>query len=181
MCKNNLKVTWRLIGELIKWKTKGQQHPTRIIRNNKSFTTKHDISDQLNEHFVNVGLKHAESIESTNINPTDYIQNSPSSFFISPFTESEVYYQFVNLDCKKSSLGVPNYMIRIAAAEMSPVFTSIFNKSIETGIVPDILKILRVTRIYKTGSTTDPFNYRPTAILSPFAKVLEKLVYKQLQ
>ena len=139
MCKNNLKATWKLIGELIKRKTKGQQYPTRIIRNNKSFTTKHDISDQLNEHFVNVDLKLAESIESTNINPTDYIQNSPSSsFFLSPFTESEVYYQFVNLDCKKSCLGVPNYMIKIAAAEISPVFTSIFNKSIKTGIVPDI-------------------------------------------
>ena len=42
-------------------------------------------------------------------------------------------------------------MIKIAAAEISPLFTSIFNKSIETGIVPDILKISRVTLIYKTG------------------------------
>ena len=102
MCKNNLKATWELIGELIKRKTKIRQYPTRIIRNNKSFIY---ISDQLNEHFVNVGLKLAESIKSTNINPTDYIQNSPSSSFsISPFTESEVYYQFVNLDCKNHLL-----------------------------------------------------------------------------
>jgi hypothetical protein len=41
--------------------------------------------------------------------------------------------------------------------------------------------ISRVTPIYKNGAITDPFNYRPISTLSPFAKVLEKLVYKQLQ
>ena len=63
--------------------------------------------------FVNVGSKLIESIDSTNINPTDYIQNSPlSSFFMSPFTESEVYYQFVTLNNKRHPLIGVNYMIK---------------------------------------------------------------------
>jgi hypothetical protein len=175
--KHNLKATWKLIGELIKRKSKGQQCPTRIMRNDKIFTTKYDISNQFNEHFVNVGPKLAESIDSTNVNPTDYIHNSSlSSFFMSPFTESEVYCQFVSLesDSKKSSLGVPNNLIKIIAAEVTPVFTFIFNRSIETGIVPDILKISRVTPIYKNGAITDPFNYRP------ISEIYEKRVYKRL-
>ena len=78
-----------LIGELIKCKSKGQKCPTRIMRNNKIFSTKYDISNQFNEHFVNVRPKLAESIDSTNVNPTDYIHNSSlSSLFMSPFTEN---------------------------------------------------------------------------------------------
>ena len=34
--------------------------------------------------------------------------------------------------------------------------------------------------IFKSGSTSDSSNYRPIGILSPFAKILERLVYNQL-
>ena len=42
------------------------------------------------------------------------------------------------------------------------------------GIVPDILKVARITPI------ADPTNFRPISTLSAFTKILEKLVYKQL-
>ena len=47
------------------------------------------------------------------------------------------------------------------------------------GIVPDIFKISKVTPVFKTDAATDPGNYRPIAALSPFAKILERLVYNQ--
>ena len=48
------------------------------------------------------------------------------------------------------------------------------------GIVPDISKISKVTPVFKTDAATDPGNYRPIAVLSPFAKILERLVYNEL-
>ena len=63
---------------------------------------------------------------------------------------------------------------------MSIPLTCIYNHSIETGIVPDILKVSQVSPVYKGGDATDPSNYRPIATLSPFSKVLERLVYNQL-
>ena len=48
------------------------------------------------------------------------------------------------------------------------------------GIVPDISKISKVTPVFKTDAATDPGNYRPIAGLSPFAKILERLVYNEL-
>ncbi len=57
----------------------------------------------------------------------------------------------------------------------------IYNESINTGIVPDILKISRVTPIFKSERATNPNNYRPISALSPFSKVLERLVYDQLE
>ena len=58
--------------------------------------------------------------------------------------------------------------------------TYIYNQSVETGIVPYILKVSQISPVYKGGDATDPSNYRPIATLSPFSKVLERLVYNQL-
>jgi len=71
-------------------------------------------------------------------------------------------------------------MIKIASGLLSVPFTQIFNESISSGIVPDIFKISRITPLFKSGNATDPGNYRPISVISPFSKVLEKLVYKQL-
>ena len=81
------------------------------------------------------------------------------------------------LNENKSSITISNSIIRIA----SPIFTCIYNESIISRIVPNILKVSRITPIYKNGIENDLNNYRPISILSPFAKVLERLVYNQLE
>ena len=90
---------------------------------------------------------------------------------------SKLYSQ---LNIHKASLDIPNRLIKIASKQLSVPFTFIFNKSITTGIIPDIFRILRVTPIYKNGNTTDRKIYRPISILSPFSKVLEKRVHDQM-
>ena len=80
----------------------------------------------------------------------------------------------------KSSIDIPNKLIKLAAEPLSIPFAQIYNQSIETGIVPDILKVSQVTPVYKNGDVTDPANYRPVSTLSPFSKVLERLIYNQL-
>ena len=180
-CKNNLKTTWKLIGTLIKRKSKGHIHPTRIKRNNKMFTNPSDIAEQFNQHFINVGPNLANLIPSTNDDPTKYITNSPtSSFFMSPVTEEYVCQLFSELNVNKSSLDISNKMIKLASRALSIPFAYIFNQSISTGIVPNALKIFKVTPVYKKGVMTDPNNYRPIATLSPFSKTLERIIYDQL-
>lgn len=100
---------------------------------------------------------------------------------MSPVTESQVQQLFLSLKENKSSISLPNSIIKIASFIMVPIFTCIYNESIISGIVPNVLKISRITPIYKNGIETDPNNYRPISILSPFAKVLERLVYNQLE
>ena len=84
------------------------------------------------------------------------------------------------LDRHKATIDIPNYLIKIASNLLSTPLTSLFNESIESGIVSDIFKISKVTPVFKTGTMTDPGNYRPIAVLSPFAKTLERLAYNQL-
>ena len=104
MYKDNLKDTWKLIGTLIKRKRKGQSCPSRIIRNNKIYTKQLDIAEQFNHHFVSVGPSLASLIESTNDDPTKYIQNTPtSSFYLSPVSEEYVSQLFSGLNDKNRS------------------------------------------------------------------------------
>jgi retron-type reverse transcriptase len=49
-----------------------------------------------------------------------------------------------------------------------------------SGIVPDVLKVLKVTPVYKSGVMTESGNYRPISILSPFSTVFECLISDQL-
>ena len=95
-------------------------------------------------------------------------------------TEAQVSNLFNNLNTNRSSIGIPNKLIKIAAEPLSVLFTQIYNQSIETGIVPNILKVSQFTPVYKRGDATDPANYRPISTLSSFSKVFEKVIYNQL-
>ena len=84
------------------------------------------------------------------------------------------------LEITDSLTHIPNKLIKIAAEPLSVPFTQINNQSIETGIVPNTLKVSQVTSVYKSGDATNPANYRPISTLSSFSKVFEKLIYNQL-
>ena len=45
--------------------------------------------------------------------------------------------------------------------------------------MPDVFKVSKVTPIFKSGTLSDPSNYRPIATLSPFSKALERVIKMQ--
>lgn len=60
------------------------------------------------------------------------------------------------------------------------VLVSIFNNSMEKGIVPSKLKIAKVIPVFKSGDNKKFNNYRPISILPAISKILEKLVYTRI-
>ena len=179
--KDNLKQTWKLIGTLVKRKTKGQTFPTRITHNNRTFTQEKDIAELFNNFFVNIGPTLAKEIKTDHTDPLQYIESTPSnSFYLAPVTQTQVFTLFAGLKENKASLIVPNKLIKLATEQLSAPFTEIYNESILSGEFPEIFKISKVTPIFKSGSLSELGNYRPIAVISPFSKVLERLVYDQL-
>jgi len=53
--------------------------------------------------------------------------------------------------------------------------------SLFSGIFPDLLKYTVVKPLFKKGDKFKTSDYRPISILSYFSKVLEKVMYNQLQ
>ena len=56
----------------------------------------------------------------------------------------------------------------------------IFNLSLTTGVVPDKLKVAKITPVFKKGDPQLPSNYRPISLLTVFSKLLEKIMHKRL-
>jgi len=107
--RNNLKATWKLIGTLIKRKTKGQASLSRIVMKNKTFTNKLDIAEQLYKYFISIGPSLASTIDHYDEEPTKYINKSTvSSFIPSPVEATQVCRLFQNLNENKTSLDIPH-------------------------------------------------------------------------
>ena len=51
------------------------------------------------------------------------------------------------------------------------------NTSIESGHVPDTMKLAKVIPIYKSKDKQMLNNYRPISLLPIFSKILEKVIY----
>ena len=92
----------------------------------------------------------------------------------------EVHDLIMGINLNKSTTGVPKKFFELASSLISECLTFIFNQSLQQGIVPDILKISKITSIDKGGEITDPANYRPISTLSTFTQIFEKCIYNQL-
>ena len=178
----NLKTTWKLIGMIVNSKRScGQPLVTKLIHKNRSYTGKASIAHQLNTHFINVGHELADKLPITNENINQYIKCSfRDSFTFRSILVHEVYDLIMGMNLNKSTIGIPKKCIKLASNHISESLTSIFNQSLQQGVVPDILRISKVTPIDKGGETTDSANYRPISTLSTFTQIFEQCIYNQL-
>ena len=72
------------------------------------------------------------------------------------------------------------YIIQKTIDGISIPITHIINQSLYSGLVPDKLKISKITPIFKSGNNKHFNNYRPISILPPISKILDKIVCNRL-
>ena len=115
------------------------------------------------------------------MDPTHYITRSfQKCFMFRGICTQDVYEAITNINLEKSTIGTPQRCIKLARKYICEVLTIIFKESLLQGIVPDVLKVSKVTPVDKGGEVMDPFNFRPISTLSALTQIFEKLVYKQL-
>ena len=178
----NLKTAWKLIGILINRKESSTSPSiTKLLYNGTYYTDRKNIADQLNIYFLNVGNNFSQNLPTSAKNPTNYIKQSYlNSFVFREILIHEVQDLITGLDLNKSSIGVPSRCVKLSCPFIIEALTKIFNHLLEQGIVPDLLKISKITPVDKGGDAADPTNYRPIETLSVLSQVFEKLIFKQL-
>lgn len=142
----------------------------------------HEIATKFNEYFGNIGPNLAKKIQGTHQIFKSYMDHRcPNSVFLDAILESEVLNEIKLLNASTAS-GLdevsPKVVQAIANYIVKPL-THIFNLSFLSGIIPNALKIARVTPVYKADSKENFANYRPISVLPCFSKILEKLMYKR--
>ena len=144
------------------------------------------IANGFNTFFNTIGPKLAAKIDHTILPPNNhrkYLGNKPfhkfKMFPVNPFQVLDTVKKLKN----KSSCGddyLSNSLLKKAIPYLLAPLTSLINISIETGFVPDQIKVAKVIPLHKSGCTMEFNNYRPIAIISTIGKVLEKIVLSKL-
>lgn len=76
--------------------------------------------------------------------------------------------------------GFHPYLLKSCAEEISFPLWLIFQKSMRTGLVPEIWSKSVVVPIFKAKAHTDPLNYRPVSLTSVCCKSMERIVASKL-
>ena len=71
---------------------------------------------------------------------------------------------------------IPPRVLKEVCEEIATPLCLLFNKSIETGILPNDWKKAEVIALFKKGTKSDPGNYRPVSLTCIACKVLESVV-----
>ena len=97
-------------------------------------------------------------------------------------TEKEVSKILKDINPNKASdiYKIKPAMIKHLEPTLTPILTSLFNRSIDEHEYPDPLKLTKVIEIYKAKEKTKPENYRPISLLPIIAKILDTIINKQL-
>lgn len=182
--QNDIKKSWSILNELIqKAKSKGTLSSCFYI-NGRLSSNKGEIVEAFNTFFINAGV---DAINQIDKQPTTFHRhlpdNCPQTFFMTPVTPEDVIDSARYLK-PKTSEGVDNIsskLMKLTIQGIAEPLSHVFNLSFSTGFFPEAMKTAKVVPIFKSGSQHSLDNYRPISILPAFSKLLEKIVYKQIE
>jgi len=180
--KHNVNNIWKVYGEILGRKTKGNSSVDKLLVDEKIITDPHQIAEAFNNYFACVGDKLAKDFPSGE-QFTRYLgHNQQQSMYLKPITKQELLTHLETLN-KKKSPGVddisPRIVTTVANIIIDPLL-HIYNLSFTSGIFPEKLKMAKIIPLYKKNEHFLPGNYRPISLLSIFSKILEKLMQKRL-
>ena len=84
---------------------------------------------------------------------------------------------------QKNSSGhdeISNSLIKLIKDHLVIPLTITVNQSLTTGILPQKLKIAKVSPLYKNSDATIIENYRPISLLTVISKKFEKVIFQQI-
>ena len=105
----------------------------------------------------------------------------PNFFVLLDTSESEALSAIKLLKNKRGhNHAIPVHVYKAIAHIISPAIASLINSSFREGRFPDILKLVRVVPLFKSGQTELCSNYRPISTLHLISKVFEKIMHLRL-
>jgi hypothetical protein len=174
-CEENIKLDPSRFWNYVKDKKSNNSVPTTMKLYGSSYSNPHDIANGFAEYFASVFGQPSDPVTKSYVNDC-------RSIIVDGISEEEIICSIKKLKPKRS-FGpdlVPSYIFKEMGLQLIYILQYIFNLSIGSGIFPDKWKVTKVTPIHKKGDVFDMQNYRPVAVVSTPAKLLESIIHKRL-
>jgi exonuclease III len=148
-----------------------------------------ELAERFSDYFVSKISKIREDIiastdDVTEGEPTEVI-NAPPAFTSFTYVTADLVVKMIRSSpLKQCQLdALPTWLMKELAETIAPFLTSVINKSLERGEVPETLKKAIITPALKkpTADVDDLKNYRPISNINFIGKLLEKVVDAQLR
>ena len=180
--RGNMKKSWKLLNSLLGKCSNKQNIVSYLEVNGLRIHNKSSICNTFNDHFGGVGRKYCDNIPISKKSFEKYLgKKVENSFSFQNVDERNVWDLLRDL-CNKNSCGHDNlsnaFIKKIAPGLVSPL-TIIINKSLNEQIVPNSMKLAKISPLYKSGVKNLVTNYRPISLLPVFSKLLERVVHDQ--
>jgi hypothetical protein len=163
-------------------KKEKSQLPDFFIENGNIITDYLEIANGFNDFFSQVGPKLASEIGHSDVSYDSFLlDENRAIFYFSRISETDSL-KICNQLKPKLSSGVDfisNKLLKHIAPIIITPLHYLNNLSLESGYIPRELKIAKVVPV-KDGDCHSFPNYRPISLISLFARLLEKIVAKQL-
>ena len=181
--KNNIKLAWKGIKELICLKPSNSDKPKSLYINGEDISDPQTIADTFNRYFGTIAENTKNKIVDSTTPYSYFLKNpNPKSLFLTPSTATEIGEIIVSLKNNKATGpgSIPTNILKLLSPTLSPLISKIINISFSTGIFPDCLKFANIVPVHKKGLKVLVENYRPISLLSNIGKIFEKTIYARI-
>ena len=181
--KSNAKSTWKLLNDLINRKKIKCKLPSFFKSNEEEIFNPTHIANRFCEYFTNTGPNLAKSIPAFDKSHRSFLNGGfINSFFLQSASEQKVT-EICSSFRSGTAPGYDSISMNVVKESFNLIcapLTYIINLSLNSGVLPQEMKIARVIPLFKSGDKSLFTNYRPVSVLPVFSKFLERIVYNRL-
>ena len=180
---HNSRKIWEGIREIIHNRFSKDTSEIYLDVDGNIITDQKKVANNFNKFYTNVAKKLLENLGKPNSKYQDYLKNpNEHSIYLTETDQGEVATLISKLDVTKAGdiYGISPKLIKLAGDSYAHNLSMIFNKSLNTGVFPQLLKIAIVVTIHKGESKMIAANYRPISLLPIFGKIYEKIIFSRL-
>lgn len=174
----NGKKIWETANEVV-----GRSKSRDEITNLEGCKNDQETAVKFNDFFAEIAPNLASKIKP---NGRDFMEFLPDikapKMQFKPVTETQIIKILSSMKNKVSFSHdfLSNKLLRHVREEISLPLCHLVNISMRLSYVPQTWKRAKVVPVFKSGSKTEPGNYRPISLLPTLSKVLEKVIHHQL-
>ena len=179
----DMKSSWHFINEALGRGNTNKDVINNLCVNSSVISNPESMANHFNEFFSTITNNIVDEMGHTSATVSDFLPPKTTCTFNFKNVTTGIVADIIEKIDSKTSLDIYGYnmvLIKKCSKFITKPLTHIINLSLSTGVFPDALKTARICPVFKSGTKSDPNNYRPISCLPAISKIIEKIVFNQL-